>query len=326
MRLRTLLSVDGGGMRGLIPALWLARIEALLAAAPGQSLVRHFDLLAGNSTGALVVCSLAAGLAPAQLAQLYRDAGRMIFTGAGSRRPKPDLSAPAFDPTGLERVLRRLFGDLRLGALSPPVLLLAYDTIGRRAVVFKSFLPEHRDLPVWEVCRASTAAPTYFPAHLMRIDGQDLALIDGGVVANNPALCAVAEALRRDPGPVSVRDLLLLSLGTGRRHEPIAADQARGWGARDWAQPILDVVFGGSGDANHYIASYLLGADYFRMQTDLECGFGALEDASGQTMARLERLAMDYLELAPTRASIARLLERLRQRAAAQPDPTAHAP
>src|SRR3546814_11999435 len=87
---------------------------------------------------------------------------------------------------------------MTLGQLQRPLMLLAFDTIAREPVFFRSYAPEHRAVPVWEALRGSAAAPGYFPAHAMRIGGREMAVIDGGVVANNPALCAIAEALRFD--------------------------------------------------------------------------------------------------------------------------------
>ena len=84
------------------------------------------------------------------------------------------------------------------GQVKTPLMVTSYDTISRTPVIFKSFKPEHRDLPLWEICRASSAAPTYFPAHGMTVEGRRCALIDGGVVANNPTACAIAEAMRKD--------------------------------------------------------------------------------------------------------------------------------
>jgi predicted acylesterase/phospholipase RssA len=90
-----------------------------------------------------------------------------------------------------------VFGSTTLGQLKLPTLVTSDDTISRRPVIFESFDPAHRDLPVWEVCRASSAAPTYFPAHGMSIEGRLSSLIDGGVVANNPTTAVIAEAMRK---------------------------------------------------------------------------------------------------------------------------------
>ncbi|MBW3550692.1 MAG: patatin-like phospholipase family protein [Proteobacteria bacterium] len=222
MEMRRILSLDGGGIRGLVSCLWLAGVEDALLKAGKPGVLKSFDLLAGSSTGAVIACGMGIGLSPTQLAELYRAQRHTIFPGIAERlwsRAGRVLahgpSAPKYDGTGLDRVLRQVFGDTRLGQLKMPVLVTGYDTLSRKPVMFKSFLPRHEDLLVWEVCRASAAAPTYFPAHGMVIQGQPYSMIDGGVVANNPTACAIAEAMRKDARVGDSHELVVLSVGTG---------------------------------------------------------------------------------------------------------------
>lgn len=320
MEMKKLLSVDGGGIRGLIPALWLDHIDAALRRQGSGAVNDCFDLLVGNSTGALVVCGIAAGKSPAEIAGLYRQAGRLIFPATikrlasrARRLPRDGLSAPKYDARGIERVLRSVFGDLRLGQLRGRVMLLSYDTISRSPVFFKNFLPEHADIPVWQVCRASTAAPTFFPAYVTRIDGREMALIDGGVVANNPSVSAIAEALRHDPDLRAPHDLLMLSLGSGNHNQPITASQAREWGALEWAVPILGVLFDSSASANDYVARHLIGEGYFRIQAELDRDTDTLDDASPATLDKLQAKAMQVLTAQATQALVQQLLVRLKR-------------
>lgn len=319
MKMQRILSLDGGGIRGLVTSLWLGGVEDTLTQA-GRSggLLRHFDLLAGSSTGALVACGLGIGLSPAQLADLYRDERHTIFPGLASRLWSragrlftQGPSAPRYDGTGLEKVLKKVFGKTTLGQLKLPTLVTAYDTVTRTPVVFKSFKLEHRALPVWDVCRASAAAPTYFPAHPLTVEGYRCALIDGGVVANNPTACAIAEAMRKDARVDNSHDLTVLSVGSGERNRPIDLKSAREWGALEWAIPIIDVLFDGNTDSVDYIARHLVGDGYFRMQTDLVVGMDDLDDTSSTNLFALERLATDYLQAAATRKRLKELVARL---------------
>ena len=309
MKMQRILSLDGGGIRGLVTSLWLGGVEDSLAHAgkPG-GLLKHFDLLAGSSTGALVACGLGIGLSPAQLADLYRDERHTIFPGLASRLWSragrlftQGPSAPRYDGAGLEKVLKKVFGKTTLGQLKVPTLVTAYDTVTRTPVVFKSFKAQHKALPVWEVCRASAAAPTYFPAHPMTVEGYRCALIDGGVVANNPTACAIAEAMRKDARVDNSHDLTVLSVGTGERNRPIDLKSAREWGALEWAIPIIDVLFDGNTDSVDYIARHLVGDGYFRMQTELVIGLDDMDDTSSTNIAALEIVAKDYLALPATR-------------------------
>ena len=319
MKMQRILSLDGGGIRGLVTSLWLGGVEDSLAhAGKTGGLLKHFDLLAGSSTGALVACGLGIGLSPAQLADLYRDERHTIFPGLASRLWSragrifsQGPSAPRYDGAGLEKVLKKVFGRTTLGQLKVPTLVTAYDTVTRTPVVFKSFKAQHKALPVWEVCRASAAAPTYFPAHPMTVEGYRCALIDGGVVANNPTACAIAEAMRKDARVDNSHDLTVLSVGTGERNRPIDLKSAREWGALEWAIPIIDVLFDGNTDSVDYIARHLVGDGYFRMQTDLVVGMDDLDDTSSTNVFALEKLATDYLQAATTRKRLKELVARL---------------
>ena len=315
MKARRVLTLDGGGIRGLVSCIWLAGVEAALLEAGKPGVRKSFDLVAGSSTGAIVACGLGAGLSADAMAELYRRQRDLIFPGlAGrlwsrlARLPAQGPSAPKYDGKGLEKVLRKVFGATTLGQLGMPTLVTSYDTIQRRPVVFKSFKPEHKDLPVWEVCRASAAAPTYFPAHPLKVEGRNCALIDGGVVANNPTACAIAEALRKDARVDNSHDLVVLSIGTGERTRSIDLKSAREWGAVEWAVPIIDVLFDGSTDSVDYIARQLVGAGYFRLQAELIIGLDDLDDTSATNIAALETLARDYLLKPDTRRQLAALV------------------
>jgi predicted acylesterase/phospholipase RssA len=320
VRAQRILSIDGGGIRGVVPSLWLDHMERGLIARGLDSVTKQFDLLVGNSTGALIVAGLAAGKRPAELAQLYEEASRAIFPATPARMlsrarrtPSQGISAPKFDGRGLDRVLRLIFGDLTLGELQHPTLLLAYDTVLRAPVWLRSYLPEHRDIPVWQACRGSAAAPGYFPGHALRLGERELSLIDGGVVANNPSVCAIAEALRADPDLTQPNELLLVSLGTGRHAYPISPRDAQHWGALQWSMPILDVVFDGSSDNNDAIARQLVGDGYFRFQIALEQGGASLDDASSGNLERLRERAQAYLLQPEVAARMAHVVSRLAQ-------------
>ena len=314
MKMRRILSLDGGGIRGLVTCRWLQGVEAALAKGGKPGLLRSFDLLAGSSTGALIACGLATGRSPETLAEFYREHRHTIFPGIANRLwsragrlLSAGPSAPRYDGKGLDKVLKKVFGDARLGDAKLPLLVTSYDTISRAPVIFKSFKPEHKALPMWEVCRGAASAPTYFPAHGMTVEGRKCALIDGGLVANNPTACAIAEALRKDARVDNTQDLVVLSVGSGERNRPIDLKSAQEWGALEWAIPIIDVLFDGNTDSVDYIAQQLVGDGYFRMQTELLVGLDDLDDVSATNIAALEALAKDYLLRPETAARLAAL-------------------
>ncbi len=303
MTIRRILTLDGGGIRGIVSAIWLAELEARLLAAGKGGLRDHFDLIAGSSTGTLIAAGIGIGVSAGQLVELYQGLGERVFPGGPQRLWSrvtrvfsEGLSAPKYDPQGLIKVLRQIFGTHTMSELKPRVMAIAYDTLQREPVVFKSYKPEFAGFPLWEVCRASTAAPTYFPAHLATVERRRRALIDGGVVANNPTACAIAEAVKLNDND-RLDGLVVLSVGTGEATRPISEAEATTWGALEWAVPIIDVLFDGSADAVHYIASHLLrDGHYFRLQTPLTLGYDDFDNADRTNLLALQHTAHDHLK------------------------------
>lgn len=317
------LSLDGGGIRGILTAVWLARLERELGT---KKLKDCFDLVAGTSTGSILACAVSMGLPAAQIIEMYREYGREIFPGVASRLWSratrvfsEGLSAPKYEPDGLERALRREFGDTLFGDLHiRPTLVTAYDALGRRAVVFKSTRDRHKDLPAWEVAKASSSAPTYFPAHVTQLQGATVPLLDGGVVANNPAACAVAEAVRVNTEAKSgygLGDVLVASFGTGESTRPITVEDSQEWGALEWAVPIIGVLFDGAGDATDYVVRQLVGKSrYFRFQTPLRRGYDDMDNADATNLDALVNTANAYLENDGAGERIEKLAKMLKSR------------
>jgi uncharacterized protein len=270
------IAIDGGGIRGLIPALVLAEIEHRT----GRAIATMVDLIAGTSTGAIIACALARpnAMSATRIAAAYERDGPRIFdrslikviTSVGG------LADERYDARGLVDSLRRHLGDTRLADASTGLLLTAYDLESRRALQLRS---GRDDVSMVDAAHASSAAPTYFePVRL-----GDRTLVDGGVFATNPAMCAYAETA----GDLEV----LVSLGTGEHTRPLPYEQVKDWGKLEWARPVLDVVFDGTADAVDFQLESLLGAGYVRLQTPLDEASDELDDASPENLAALEREA-----------------------------------
>lgn len=300
-----ILSLDGGGVRGIIPALWLQHLEQRL----GYPLRNYFDLIAGSSTGAIIACAISAGIPTSRIVQFYREESAEVFPAPASRlwnrvlrTLSEGVSAPRYSDEGLARVLQRVFGNTRFAELTvKPTLVTSYNTLNREAVVFKNTKPLHANLPVWEICKASASAPSFFPAHVMQIGEQKVPLVDGGVVANNPTACAIAEGVRinatiSNSNRIDLSNFIVASFGTGASTRPISIAESQEWGALEWAIPIVDVLFDGSADAVDYIASYLLADEhYFRFQTPLTTAYDDLDRADPINLNALTELATTYL-------------------------------
>ncbi len=280
------LSIDGGGIRGLIPALVLAEIERR----SGRRVFELFDLIAGTSTGGILVCALCAPdpLPADELVALYEEEGPDIFDRSlGQRiRSVDGLLDEKYDSAALDRALTRFLADKRLAETKPDLLVPAYNMGEPGPYFFKSrkAREEGEDFPLSVVARATSAAPTYFEPY--RLGEQ--ALVDGGVFAANPAMCAFAEVLRFQPAA----EIVLLSLGTGQRTRKRSFADVEDWGLLEWARPIIDVVFDGVSDAVHYQLSHALPAGhYWRLQVELTQASDDLDDASEANLRDLRAQA-----------------------------------
>jgi uncharacterized protein len=272
------LSIDGGGIRGLIPALVLAEIEQRTS----RRIAELVDMIAGTSTGGILACALGKPdpLPAAEIASLYVEEGPKIFDRSLLKQITSlgGYLDERYDSKGLVRALERYLGDTPMTAATLPLLLTAYDTEARAIHLLRSE-GEHSGASMVDAAHATSAAPTYFEP--VRLDGATL--IDGGVFAVNPALVAYAE-LR---GKLD----LLLSLGTGEHTRPLPYEEVKDWGQLEWARPVIDVVFDGGQDAVDMQLRALLPDGYVRLQTQLEKASDDLDDASADNLERLREEA-----------------------------------
>ncbi len=287
------LSIDGGGIRGLIPALVLGEIERRT----GRRTAELFDLIAGTSTGGILACGLSRrgpDGSPAhsaeELAELYLTEGPKIFHRSLVKQATSlgGLIDERYDDAGLNTALATYLGDARLKEVLADVFLTAYDIGDRFAFFFRSSrarTDEAYDFSLAEAARATSAAPTYFePVEVTDAAGaRTYPLIDGGVYAVNPAMCAFAEVIGGG-GEIEV----LASLGTGAQTKPYEFDDVRGWGQVEWVRPLIDIVFDGVADTIDFEAAALAGARYQRFQAELRYASDALDDASDSNLRRLE--------------------------------------
>lgn len=301
-----ILSIDGGGIRGVIPAMLLVEIEERMKK-PVSSL---FDLIAGTSTGGI----LAAGLTTPEnqsvyepkfkasdLLGLYEERGKDIFARSlwDGITSGWGLSDERYPSDNIEEVLNEYFGDIELKDVLTEILVTSYEIEERHPYFFKSSRaksdPVERNHFLRDVARATSAAPTYFePAKIPTVSGSSDAriryLVDGGVFANNPAMCAFAEAIRLGK---SLDDIILVSLGTGVGIRPIDYDKAKDWGLIRWAKPVIDVMMDGGADAVDYQLEQMLlpaKSQYYRFNTRLR---EALDDMDAANRANINALKRD---------------------------------
>ncbi len=268
-----ILSLDGGGIRGVIEATLLGRLELWC---PG--FLKRADLIAGTSTGGILAIGLAAGMTPAELRDLYVEHGAEIFADA-----RVNVAQPRYDNRNLLKLLRGRIGDRTLGGLRQRVLISSFDLDNQdhfagiappgsrrtwKAKFFHNYPNDDSDsseLAV-DVALRTSAAPTYFPI----VDG----FVDGGVIANNPAMCALAQALdpKRGAGRV-LNDVRILSLGTGQNQAFIETDDTQ-WGLAQWMPHLVGVMIDGAMDLANYQCRQIMGDAYHRLNPLLDDDYG----------------------------------------------------
>ncbi len=299
----TILSIDGGGMRGMIPALLLAEIERRTQ----KPISQLFNLIAGTSTGGILTLGMVKpdthGL-PAYSAQqgiaLYETQGERIFSRSVWHRihAVDNATEEKYPSEGIETVLDEYFGETRLKDALTDVLITSYEIERRMAFFFKSRKAKQDpayDFSMKKVARATSAAPTYFEPLKIESPGVNdyYALVDGGVHSNNPAMCALVEAKVAFP---DADDFLVVSLGTGETTRPILYDQAKDWGLVGWVRPLIEVMFDGMINTVDYQLRQLLpdreGAQrYYRFQARLDEKCGDIDDTDRLTLRDLRLLA-----------------------------------
>jgi uncharacterized protein len=306
--MQKVLSSDGGGIRGLIPAMVLAEIERRT----GKRIAEMFDLVAGTSTGGILALGVTKPgqdgkpeYSAKKLIDLYETEGGKIFSIPVWHRIHSGwgLAEEKYPSEGIEEVMKQYFGDAHLAQALKEVLVTAYEIEQRGPWFFKrrhaldpaqGFDPFMRD-----VARATSAAPTYFEPIQLKVGSLgNRAFIDGGVHSNNPAMCAYVEARKIHP---EENDFLVVSLGTGEPTREMPYEEVKGWGLALWAQPILNVVFDGVSDTVDYQLQELLsteegdGRRYYRFQTVLDIGKDDMDDASRTNIVALKTKAKEII-------------------------------
>jgi len=252
----------------------LGKFPALLQDRPDT-----ITMFAGTSTGGILALGLAAGLTPAQIRDLYVTNGKLIFDSSWIRDVVDigGLSGSKYDNVNLRQILRETLGALKLQDLKSRVLIASFSLDNQAAdpssrtwnpKFFHNFPGADSDGEslVVDVAMSSSAAPTYFPSYGV--------FIDGGVIANNPSMAAVAQALdtRNQADERATLDgIKLLSVGTGASLQYIEG-QNLDWGAAQWITPILNVMMDGSVGVADFVCKQLLGNRYCRLEPIFPAG------------------------------------------------------
>jgi patatin-like phospholipase/acyl hydrolase len=262
-----ILSIDGGGIRGLLSAILLQRLEEKH---PG--FMDQIDLFAGTSTGGLLALGLAAGFTLAKARELYEDKGTFVFADSfwDDLTDLGTAIGAQYAVDNLKQVLTEQFGKRTLADLPKKVLISAFQMDNKATApgTLRTWKPKFfHNYPgddsdgaelVVDVGVRTSAAPVYFPIYQ--------GYVDGGVVAGNPSMCALAQALHPPTGGQALEDIVLLSLGTG--HNPRYVSVTHGdWGWAQWINDlnILGVMMDGGSGLADYQCRQVLGRRYHRL-------------------------------------------------------------
>ncbi|CAH1422115.1 unnamed protein product [Lactuca virosa] len=287
----TILSIDGGGVRGIIPSVILSFLESELQKLDGENarLADYFDVISGTSTGGLVTAMLTAPnedkrpiFAAKDITDFYLEHCPKIFPHESNpfghaEKVIKALSGPKYDGVYLHKLVQEILGETRLHETLTNVVIPTFDIKRMQPTIFSSYQLKRNpsiDAMLSDICIGTSAAPTYLPSHAFRTQDSEgnlvgeFNLIDGGVAANNPTLVAISEVTQEITGgsidffpikPTEYGRFLVLSLGTGspKYEEKYDANTSSNWGVVGWlassgSTPLIDVFTQSSSDMVDY--------------------------------------------------------------------------
>jgi patatin-like phospholipase/acyl hydrolase len=316
-----ILSLDGGGIRGILPGTILQIIEEKIQKAtdnPEARLVDYLDFIAATSTGAIIASGM---LVPSpkqsgkamyslkEIVERYHLKGGEIFKKPFLHKIKSlwGVRNEKYPNTALKVSLREQFGDNLMSGLLRPCLLTAYDTESRKSM----FITQHNaqmspaaDFLVRDAVWASCSAPTYFEAaKISSLSGENYTLIDGGVFANNPAMCAYAEVRKLTFGDIArptSNDMLLISMGTGFVNKGYPYEEIKDFGYFKWIRPLISIMMSGNSETVSHQLKWLFDAglntnNFVRIEPDLLHANVDMDDASSSNRNALREAGIAYV-------------------------------
>lgn len=309
---RFVLSIDGGGIRGIIPAVFLAELKKLLEQ-KGVYKPYHqiFDIIAGTSTGGLITLALTVpickntggelydakgGVAADKLPELYKSFGNRVFPGNRNKVRKlvRQFFTSKYSPVPFRTVLEEIFRDCTVKEALTNILITAFDMKSVQPVFIKKRPVSaggdtDPDFYMVDAALATAAVPTYFPPVNVCRDNESYYLIDGGIFCINPAMCAFIEARKIFP---QSSEYIILSLGTGNQKEEYRTEKMQNWGFFNWIAPWLGVplitaVGEGQKISTNHMLHKLSQVALFRFDVELDREKGGIDDGSPENIEYL---------------------------------------
>ena len=288
---RYILCIDGGGMRGIIPVVFLQRLESKIRKNGGvDDIARYFDLIAGTSTGGMITLALTCesslphidynGSMQMDLDKLlenYMTLGGEIFQAQTSIFGLRHMVSDTYNSSSIQNLCQRWFGVTTMDRAKVPTLIMAYDLSEGMPEMIRSFADEGC-YPAWVAARATSAAPTYFSP----CEYAGKLLVDGGVIANNPATYAYFEAKKLYP---ECERFHILSISTGGTHHTMQKEETKG--LMNWADQVSPMYSNAQKRTTDYVLENLHDVEYLRL--DDELSVPVKMDETNQSILRMVR-------------------------------------
>lgn len=293
------LSIDGGGVRGVVPSATLAYWEN----EAGIESASHFDLFAGTSTGAIVAASMALGLSARRVLTLFQERSGAIFSRDGLSFAERALSfkgwaKPAYSADALRQALEEAWGDATMGDCPRPLSIACLDVVTGSTKVFRSAHHDasggDRHVRVVDAVLASTAAPTFFPS--AQVAGSTY--VDGALWANNPALIALLDA-RDLLESERLDDIRIVSLGCGKPFWGKTVGFGSQRGLIGWGLPLMVLMMASQSEGVHnYVRRLVPEESYLRVDPPLPRNLTVLDNPGNvpSLLARAGEAARECLD------------------------------
>ncbi|WP_282014211.1 patatin-like phospholipase family protein [Marinifilum flexuosum] len=306
-----ILSIDGGGLKGVVPLQVIKEIEKLTK----QPIHKTFDLIAGTSTGGLLTCALLLEddksiegnkrkYSLEQIQELYIEKGKDIF-------PKYKYFSwilmhtrkwirPMYFTKSFDKILKDYFSDYRITSCLKPIYISSYDIHRNIPLIFttrNATAIDEKNSRLVDICRATSAAPTYFPTYTFNYNKENVVCIDGGMIMNNPSLGALIEVLgnssykhyKKNNKPLELSDIAILSLGTGISSKQYSSKYSKRWGLLRWIKKVVNITLSApvnlvSDQLETLYKSNNIEKNYLRLNVEIDEKYAEMDDSRESTL------------------------------------------
>ena len=294
--MNTIISVDGGGIKGIVAITILQAIQNKLP----KPIHEYTDCIAGTSTGGLIACGLTIPgkqgkpkYSTNDVVEVYQTMGPIVFSSSFWHKIKTlwGLIGPKFPLDGLEEVAEKYYGKTKLKEALTQVIITTYDLATRCPVIFDSSDPELNDISMKDATMGTSSVPTVFPS----VKSGEYNLIDGGIFAVSPALSALSVCKKKYPN----ESFLVISIGNGDHDKLLPHKKTSDWGLLQWASPAIGVVIDGIGDSidqQTRIFSTSGHGHYYRLQFKIPEELSAMDNPSEEKVTALREKALQWVQ------------------------------